>query len=138
MPSWTCPGCRRRFGRKNQSHECAPAGTVDEYFATRAPVQRRAFDAIVRHLEKLGPVVVEAVAVTVMFKRARSFAEVRSRRDRLVLAFLLSRQVDHPRIAKSLKLSANRTVHYVDLRRAADVDRQVREWLTESYASSPS
>lgn len=25
MAGWICPACRRRFGRLNQSHECAPA-----------------------------------------------------------------------------------------------------------------
>ena len=25
MPAWTCPRCQRQFGRKGQSHECAPA-----------------------------------------------------------------------------------------------------------------
>jgi hypothetical protein len=137
MASWTCKGCGRRFGRVNQSHECAPAGTVDQYFATRPPAHRRAYDAVVRHLRKLGPLHVEAVSVVVMFKRSRTFAEVRSRRDHLELAFLLSRQVDHPRIAKRLKLSTNRAAHYVPLRSASDVDRQVRAWLTESFASTP-
>jgi len=31
--TWTCQKCDRRFGRRNQSHECAPALTVSEYFA---------------------------------------------------------------------------------------------------------
>ena len=34
-------------------------------------------------------------------------------------------------------LSANRVVHYVLVRTKADVDSQVRAWLTEAYASSP-
>ena len=75
--------------------------------------------------------------VCVMFKRSRSFAEVRARRDRLVLSFLLSRVVEHPRIAKALRLSAHRTAHSVDLMRAADVDRDVCDWLAEAYACSP-
>ena len=137
MPTWTCPDCGRSFGRRNQSHGCAPGQSVDDYFANRAVALRRAFDAVARHLAKTGDVQVEAVGVCVMFKRSRTFAEVRAKRDRLVLGFLLSRAVDHPKIDKALRLSAHRTAHFVDLTRAADVDRDVRDWLSEAYACSP-
>jgi hypothetical protein len=134
--SWTCPDCRRSFGRKNQSHGCAPSGTVDEYFEGRPKELRRVYDAVARYLAKVGDVRVDPVKACVMFKRSRTFAEVRAKRDRLVLCFILSRVVDHPTIDKTFKLSAHRTVHYVDLMRAADLDRDVRGWLAESYASS--
>jgi len=137
MATWTCPDCGRRFGRKNQSHGCAPGQSVDDYFATRPTTLRRAFDAIARHLARIGKVRVEAVTVCVMFKRSRTFAEVRAKRDRLVLIFLLSRTLDHPKITKVLRLSAHRTAHFIDITRAADVDRDVRDWLAEAYACSP-
>lgn len=137
MATWTCPDCGRRFGRRNQSHGCAPGQSVDDYFAGRPAPLRRAFDAIARHLARVGRVRVEAVTVCVMFKRARTFAEVRARRDRLVLIFLLSRVVEHPRITRALRLSAHRTAHFVDIARPADVDRDVRDWLAEAYACSP-
>lgn len=136
-PTWTCPDCGRRFGRKNQSHGCAPSQTVDDYFDGRPPALRKAFDAVARHLIRGRTVLIDPVSVCVMFKRSRSFAEVRAKRDRLVLSFLLSRVVEHPRITKVLRLSAHRTAHSVDLMRAADVDRDVREWPAEAYACSP-
>lgn len=135
--AWTCPDCGRRFGRKNQAHGCAPGQSVDDFFANRPAALRRAFDAIARHLMKTGGVEVEAVTVCVMFKRSRSFAEVRARRDRLVLGFLLSRVVEHSKITRTLRLSAHRTAHFVDIARPADVDRNVRDWLSEAYACSP-
>jgi hypothetical protein len=137
VATWTCPDCRRRFGRKNQSHGCAPAQTVDAYFADRPVAYRKAHDAIARHLAKLGPLVVDAVNVGILYKRSRTFAEVHAKRDRLELGFLLSRRVADPRIRKTLQLSAHRVAHFVDLHRAADVDRDVRDWLTEAYATSP-
>jgi hypothetical protein len=137
MPRWTCPECRRQFGRRNQSHGCAPSQTVDDFFDGRPPELRKAFDAVARHLTRGRTVHIDAVSVCVMFKRSRSFAEIRAKRDCLVLIFLLSRVVEHPRIAKTLRLSAHRTAHFVDIRRAADVDREVRDWLAEAYACSP-
>jgi cyanophycinase-like exopeptidase len=135
MP-WTCPDCNRTFGRKNQSHGCAPSGTVDEYFADRPASLRRIYEAVARHIGKLGASI-DPVTACIMFKRSRTFAEVRAKRDRLELAFLLSRAVVHPKIHKTLKLSAHRTAHFVELARVGDVDRDVRGWLTEAYASSP-
>ena len=134
---WLCARCERRFGRAHQPHVCEPALPVDVFFADRPPALRRAYDAVVRHLEKVGPVHIEAVGVGVLIKRARTFAEVRPKRDRLVLSLLLSRLVEHPRIAKTIRTSARRVAHFVDLRRAADVDRDVRRWLAEAYACSP-
>ena len=137
MPTWICPDCRRQFGRKNQSHGCAPSQTVDDYFDGRPPQLRKAFDAVARHLTRGRTVQIDPVSVCVMFKRSRSFAEVRAKRDRLELSFLLSRVVEHPRITRTLRLSAHRTAHFVDIARPADVDRDVRDWLSEAYACSP-
>jgi hypothetical protein len=52
------------------------------------------------------------------------------------LAFLLSRVVDDERIVKVLKTSAHRAAHFVDVAAPRDVDRVVRAWLVEAFASS--
>ncbi len=70
-------------------------------------------------------------------RRRLTFAEVRAKRDSLVLGFLLSRSLEHPKVTKTLRLSAHRTAHFVDVAGVADVDRDVRDWLTEAYACSP-
>jgi hypothetical protein len=134
---WKCAGCGRQFGRRNQSHECAPSGSVASFFAGRPPEQRRVYDAIAKHLKTLGPVLVDPVAVCIMFKRTRTFAEVRSKRSALVLSVLLSRSVSDPRIVKALRTSANRVAHFIELARVEDVDDAVRDWLSESFLDSP-
>jgi hypothetical protein len=48
---WKCPDCRRQFGRRNQSHECAPSGSVDEFFAARPREHRKIYEAITKHLK---------------------------------------------------------------------------------------
>ena len=136
MP-WTCPDCKRSFGRTNQSHGCAPSGTVDDYFDGRPDILRRVYDKIETHVTSLDGVHVDPVTACIMFKRARTFAEVRAKKDRLELWFLLSRTVADDRIRKTLALSAHRTAYVVDVARVKDVDRTVRDWLTEAYASSP-
>src|SRR5690242_6899308 len=97
---WVCPECQRRFGRRNQSHECLPARSVDEYYAERPDWERPIFDAIREHLDVFEDVHVEALEVGVFFKRLRTFAELRPRKGRLTLSVLLSRRLRHPRIVK--------------------------------------
>jgi hypothetical protein len=76
--------------------------------------------------------------VGIFFKRARTFAELRPRRDRVVLSFWLSRRLlGHPRIAKTVRGTGERAAYFIDLRDPADVDDQVRDWLTEAYFASP-
>lgn len=134
--AWTCPDCQRSFGRKNQSHGCMPSGTVADYFEGRPPALRKAYDAIERVVKKLGGKI-DPVSVCIMFKRARTFAEIRAKRERLDLYFILSRRLDDDRVRQHLRISAHRTAHLISIETAKDVDRDVREWLAEAYACSP-
>jgi Domain of unknown function (DUF5655) len=135
--SWTCPSCDRQFGRRNQSHECAPALTVEEYFATGPAFERPIFEVVREHLESLGPVVVEPVQVGVFFKRSRMFAELRPRTKWVVLSFIVPMVVPSNRIGRRLTVSGLRTYHTMKVHSPSDVDEDVRSWLTEAYLSSP-
>ncbi len=138
---WTCPKCGRAFGRTNQSHQCEPTLTLDEYFAGRSRAQREALDAIITHLETLGPVLVEAVHIGVLIKRSRTFAELRPKRGHMSLSLLLSRVIDHPRFTRTIRTSGSRpgrrAAHFIDVRSSEDIDDEVRAWLTEAYHNSP-
>jgi hypothetical protein len=134
---WTCPECQRLFARRNQSHQCTPATTVDDYYASRPDWERPIFETILEHLDMVGDVRVEAVEVGIFFKRRRTFAELRPKRDRLALSVLLSRRLRHPRVAKRYEGSGVRAAYFFDLRTAEDVDDEIRDWLTEAYLTSP-
>lgn len=133
MPQpWTCEACGREFG-KRQSHFCAPAISVEMYFAARPPVEREIFEAVREHLDSLGPMIVEPVGVGILFKVKRTFVELRPRAKWVALNFGLNRRVVHPRITRTTKTNTPRTYHGVNIQRPEDVDEQVRAWLTESY-----
>ncbi len=137
MPSWTCPQCHRQFGRRNQSHECAPAMSLEEYFATGPERERPIFEAVRTHVESLGPVHIEPVSVGIFLKRARTFAELRPMVRWVALSFAVSRTLDHPKIARTVRGSGSRTYYVVNLRTAEDVDDDVCDWLSEAYFESP-
>jgi len=137
VPAWICPSCGRQFGRKGQSHECAPAITLEEYFSTGPERERPIFEAVLRHVETLGPIHVEPVSVGIFLKRSRTFAELRPKQKWEELSFGLPHRVVHPRITRTMAGSGPRTYHAVRLYGPEDVDQQVCDWLTAAYLDSP-
>ena len=137
MVTWTCPECHRHFGRRNQSHQCAPGMSKEQYFSTGTKLERQIYDAVAAHLEAVGPLHTEYVSVGIFFKRVRTFAELRPMRNRIRLSLLLSRRLQHPRIVKTWTARGVRNAYFIDLRDAKDVDAELRDWLTEAYFSSP-
>ena len=131
--TWECPDCHRRFGRRGQTHECAPAMTLDDYFLTGPARERPIFDAVMAHLETLGDIHVEPVSVGIFLKRSRGFAQLRPKVKWIELSFGLERRVEHPKITRIMRASDTRTYHCVRLREPSDVDTDVQDWLTEAY-----
>jgi hypothetical protein len=107
--------------------------TVDECFAPWPPAYREIYDALVGFLSTLGAVHADAVKVGVFLKRGRTLAEVRPKARCLSLELVLHRRIDHPRVARAIRFTADRTVNIVKLTRVEDVDDEVRAWLAESY-----
>jgi Domain of unknown function (DUF5655) len=111
--------------------------SLDAYFAAQPHEWHPVFAAVKAAIEESGPVAVEAVSVGILFKRERTFAELRPKKGRLVLSILLSRRVEDPRITRVVSAGGRRIAHFVDLRTAGDVDEVVRAWVAEGYAASP-
>ena len=137
MPGWTCPQCQRLFRRVGQSHECAPAMSLEEYFSTGPAHERPIFEAVRRHLDTLGPVHVEPVSVGIFLKRTQTFAQLRPKDRWVALSFSLPRRVTHERITRKVVQYHGRYHHVANLRNAEDLDDRLRSWLSEAYLNSP-
>jgi hypothetical protein len=138
VAAWICPQCQRRFARAGQSHECAPAMSLEEYFSTGPARERPIFEAVMRHLDTVGTVHVEPVSVGIFLKRARSFAQLRPMTKWVALSFSLPRPVQHPTITRKVQPYGGSYYHVAALRGPEDLDDQLRGWLTEAYVNSPS
>jgi hypothetical protein len=121
----------------NQLHECAPGMTEAEYFATGPAHERPVFEAVMAHVETLGPVHVEFVSVGIFLKRAQTFAELRPLERWVAVWFLLPRPVSHRLIVRKVLPYHGRYVHVANLRRPEDLDDDLRSSLTEAYLDSP-
>ena len=137
MPAWTCPKCRRQFGRRGQSHECAPAMSVEEYFSTGPAMERPVFEAVMAHLRHVGPVHVEPVSVGIFLKRSRTFAELRPMTKWVALSFSLPRLVRHRAIRRKVVQYHSRYYHVANISAPVDLDQALLDLLTEAYLSSP-
>ena len=137
MPAWVCPKCKRQFARANQGHECSPAMSLDEYFATGPARERPIFEAVMAHMKTVGPVHVEPVSVGIFLKRAKSFAQLRPMTKWVALSFGLDRRVHHPKIGRKVVEYRGRYHHVLNVTGPEDIDDDVRQWLTEAYLLSP-
>jgi hypothetical protein len=111
--------------------------TLDEYFSTGPERERPIFEAVMAHLDTLGPVHVEPVSVGIFLKRSQGFAELRPMVRWVALSFALPHPVDSTKIARRMQGSTGRTWYVVRLHGPEDVDDDVRAWLTEAYVESP-
>jgi uncharacterized protein DUF5655 len=135
--AWRCPECGRSFGRRGQWHSCIPSPTLQDWLSTRPPAVCGIVAAVRSHVEGLGKdVVLEPTKDALMVKKARTFAEVKPRSSATEVAFIVSRRIDDPRVISTLDLTSRRIVHVVAVSAASEVDQQLREWLSEAYASS--
>lgn len=131
---WTCPECKRTFGKTNQGHLCAPGMTEDEYFATGPEFERPIFEEVRSFITGLGDDVrVEFVSVGVFFKRKTTFSELRPLTKWSNLSFQSHRKLDHALITKRWE-GPKRNYYVVRLKLPSDVDDTVRGWLAEAYA----
>lgn len=137
MPRWTCPDCGRQFGRRGQGHECAPALSLEEYFATGPPLERPVFDAVMAGLHDVGPIHVEPVSVGIFLKRSRTFAQLRPMTRWVAVSFTLARTVTSHRIARKVLEEGARRYHVVNVRTPDEVDDELLGWLTEAYLTAP-
>ena len=135
MSRWRCPDCGREFGRTRQQHDCAPALTLEEYFATGPPHERPVFDAVNAHLAQYDDVYVEPLAVGIFFKRKRTFVQLRPMRRWVALSMLLSRKYDDPRISRKVIDTGRSFYHVLNITGPEEVDETVRAWLDEAYLS---
>jgi len=111
--------------------------SLEEYFSTGPAHERPIFEAVMKHLETVGPVHVEPVSVGIFLKRAQSFAQLRPKDRWVAMSFSLPRKVEHERITRKVVPYHGRYHHVANLRSAEDLDERLRGWLTEAYLNSP-
>ena len=133
MDGWTCPECDRTFARSKQMHDCAPGLSLEEYFATGPEHERPIWEAVIGHLETLGPVHPDVVSVGIFLKNPRKFADFRPKDRWVALGFNLRRRVDHPTITRKVVEHGGRFWHVANIADPAQLDDALFELLEAAY-----
>jgi len=130
---WECPRCDRRFGQANRPHVCVPAMAIDAYFVDAEPEDREIYEAVAATLIESGPVEIEAVSVGILFKRSRTFVELRPRKRGFACSMILPDALGSDRVTRRIVLGTRGVANFVRLESADDVDEELREWLAMAY-----
>ena len=133
---WECPRCERRFGQANRPHVCVPAMAIDAYFVDAEPVDREIYEAVADVLIECGPVEIEAVSVGILFKRSRTFVELRPRKRGMACSMVLPNVLESSRVTRRIQLGSRAVVNFVTLVSADEVDAEMCEWLAMAYDSA--
>lgn len=130
---WTCPDCGRLFGRTGQGHDCAPGLSIEEYFETGPTHERPVFEAVMAHVQSLGPVHADVVSVGIFLKNPRKFAELRPMQHWVAVSFSLRRQATHRTITRKVGSYGSKFWHTANVTTPDDLDDALRDLLAEAY-----
>ncbi|MDX2381600.1 MAG: DUF5655 domain-containing protein [Acidimicrobiia bacterium] len=107
--------------------------SIDEYFETGPTHERPVYDALLAHLETLGPVHADVVSVGIFFKNPRKFAELRPMQRWVAISFMLRRRADHRTITKQVIDGGARFWHTANVASPDDLDVDLLGLLSEAY-----
>jgi hypothetical protein len=106
---------------------------IEVWLAAQAEPQRRAAEKVLAIVRRHRDLIVEAVGVGVLIKRARTIVELRPKTRWLDLSFVTTAAIASDRVARTYPLATG-TAYVVRLRDARDVDAEVRGWLREALS----
>ena len=129
---WTCPKCNRTFRTTNQSHSCATI-EIDSHFANKPAVIKEIYEKLLLRVNEIVKVNINVVKSAIFLKTSSTFIEIKPRKEYLLIAFYLDRELKEFPIAGTLQISKNRIVHEIHLQKPDDINRQVISLLKESY-----
>ncbi len=130
---WECPTCGQTFVSRNLPHSCFVVD-LDDHFSDCEDVVWETFDALLRAVERNGPVTVNATRSRITFQTRMRFGGVdKPRRDHLQANFVLTRAIRHERIRRVDHVPPYYYVHRLRLQAPEEVDGEVETWLAEAY-----
>lgn len=129
---WTCPQCGRQFERTGQSHSCRPF-PLKQHFDGK-PRGRLLFGKFKQAFKKrTGSFKIESLACCIHFVSTFTFAAVKILKDKIRVDFSLDCKIKRKRIQKSVRMSANRCLYYVDVNSDNEIDEELMGWIQKAH-----
>lgn len=131
-PLWTCPECGQRFVTRNMWHGCAVV-PWEAHFEGR-PRARQLWAALRAMVEADGPVTIVSTKTGLGFMTRVRFGGCQVRKDYLRCVVWLKRRYESPRIARIEQWGPTDFGMFFEVRRAEDLDDDVRLLFHEARA----
>jgi hypothetical protein len=129
-PLWTCPRCGNKFVTRNIWHSCVTV-PLDDHFIGR-PRARQLFDRYLAAVESLGPVTVVSSMSRIAFMTRVRFGGCQVRKDWLLAAFWLVREVRSARFTNVERLGPKVWLYHLAIRDESDLDAEFMSWMAEA------
>lgn len=129
---WTCPKCKRVFGRANQMHSCrnVPLG---KHFEGKNKA-KDLFDKLVKDInDRVGETQTISIPCCIHLFGKYDFLAALPKTDRLELRFALDKIIDTPRLKSSVPLSKKTYKNVIDVNKIEEIDSELMGWIKESY-----
>jgi hypothetical protein len=130
---WTCPDCGRAFANRNQTHTCAPLGSLDDHLAGKPPEIASIVERVIDAARDCGEVTVLPEKTRIALAARMSFAALMPRRRWVDGHVVLGRRLEDPRFTRIETYSPGNVLHAFRLASVDDVDARFRAWIREAY-----
>lgn len=131
--NWRCPKCRREFGKVNQAHSCVKYPLLRHF--QNKPLAKALFTDLKTKIRKtIGPVKVESLPCCIHLVSSYTFSGAWAMKNGLRMDFRLSRAIKSQRFWKTLRMSPNRYLYYVEVGKKPEIDAELLRWLKEAYS----
>jgi len=130
---WVCPGCKRKFARKNQRHACG-TGDRAEVIRNRPKAVVELFESIESFARSLGPIEIVTRERYVLLRSVRIFADLVIMAAAVRVAVHLPRKVKAPIFFKVV--AGDRFVTHVAKLETREQFAKVAPFVKEAYEHS--
>lgn len=110
--------------------------SVLQHFENKDPIVKSIYEQIMKETRKFGTVIEEPKKTSIHLVNKSAFAGVVTRKTALILNIKSAAPIEHTRVNKSERLSANRFHQEVKLTSPDEVDSVLVGWLREAFQIS--
>ena len=129
---WECPKCGRQFERKDQPHSCKYF-PIEQHFIKKEKGEKL-YEKLKKTLQQqLGDFKIESLECCIHFVSTFTFAAVKIFKNKIRVDFSLNQDLKSKRIKKSIQMSANRYLYYIEIINEDEINDELMKWIQEAH-----
>ncbi|MBN1619070.1 hypothetical protein JW887_07080 [Candidatus Dojkabacteria bacterium] len=107
---------------------------MDKHFENKEEIARPLFNALVKAIEKnIGPIKIESLPCCIHLVSNYTFGGVWAQRNNIKMDFRLDKLIKDKRFIKTISLSKNRFIYYLEIKNQKEIDKKLMSWIKAAY-----